>query len=126
MGAWGFAPWDDDSAADWFGDLFDEIPIAAKVEQTLNLDPEEYAAEIRAAASLLVMLGRTYIWPIDDIDRHLQLAITAMEKVRAVYDDEPEFATAVDAEIAILKSRQANQKDAPAVPQPASWGDFWS
>ena len=126
MGAWGFAPWDDDSAADWFGDLFDEIPLAAKVEQTLSLDPEEYAAEIRAAASLLVMLGRSYIWPIDDIDRHLQLAITAMEKVRVVFDDEPEFATAVDAEIAILKSRQANQKDRPPVEQPASWGDFWS
>lgn len=126
MGTWGFAPWDDDSAADWFGDLFEELPLAAKVEQTLNLDPEEYAAEIRAAASLLVMLGRTYIWPIDDIDRHLQLAITAMEKVRAIFDDEPEFATAVDAEISILKSRQANQQDAPAVPQPASWGDFWS
>lgn len=126
MGAWGFAPWDDDSAADWFGDLFDEIPLAAKVEQTLKLDPEKHAAEIRAAASLLVMLGRTYVWPIGDIDRHFQLAISAMEKVRTVFDDAPEFATAVDAEIAILSSRQATKQNARTITQPVSWGEFWS
>jgi hypothetical protein len=126
MGAWGYAPWDDDSAADWFGDLFDEIPLATKVEETLNLDPEEYAAEIRAGASLLVMLGRTYVWPVDDIDRHLQLAITQMKKVRAVYDNEPEFADAIAEEIAVLQSRQANAADAPVISQPASWGNFWT
>ncbi len=126
MGAWEQSPWDNDGAADWFGDLFDEIPLAKKVEETLNLDPEEYAAEIRAAASLLVMLGRTYVWPIDDIDRHLQLAIAQMENVHTVYEDEPEFAAAVADEIAILKSRQANAKDSPVIPQPASWGNFWT
>ena len=80
MGTWGHGPWDDDSAADWFGDLFDELPIASKVEHALNLDPDDCAPEIRAAAAMLIMLGRTYIWPIDDIDRHLKLAITQMEK----------------------------------------------
>ncbi|REJ87879.1 MAG: DUF4259 domain-containing protein [Planctomycetota bacterium] len=126
MGAWGYAPWDDDSAADWFGELFDEIPLASKVEEALSLDPEECAAEIRAAASLLVMLGRTYVWPIDNIDRHLELAIAQMEKVRAVYEDEPEFSAAVAEEIAILRSRRANAKDAPIIDQPASWGNFWT
>lgn len=126
MGAWGYAPWDSDSAADWYGDLFDEIPLAAKVEETLNADPEEYADEIRAASALLIMLGRTYMWPIDDIDRHLKLAISQMEKVLAVYEDEPEFASAVAEEIAVLKSRQANDKDGPVVPQPQRWGNFWS
>lgn len=126
MGAWDLAPWDDDSAADWFGDLFDEIPLANKVEEALNLDPEESAAEIRAAASLLIMLGRTFIWPIDDIDRHLQMAISQMERVQAVFEDEPDFASAVADEIAILKSRQANVKDGPVITQPTSWGNFWS
>ena len=126
MGAWGHAPWDDDSAADWFGDFFDEFPITSKVEQALNLDPDECAAEIRAAAAMLIMLGRTYIWPIDDIDRHLRLAITQMEKVRAAYAEEPEFASAVDAEIAILRSRQGNKPDNPVLPQPSSWGNFWT
>lgn len=126
MGAWGYAPWDDDSAADWFGDTFDAVPLAAKVEETLSLDPEEYAAEIRAAASVLIMLGRTYVWPIDDIDRHLDTAISKMEQVRAVYADEPEFAAAVDDELAVLKSRKANEKDSPVIPQPSSWGNFWA
>lgn len=126
MGVWGVAPWDSDSAADWYGDLFDEIPLAAKVEQALNADPEEYAEEIRAAAALLIMLGRTYVWPIDDIDRHLELAIAQMEKVQATYDEEPEFASAVAEEIAVLKSRLANNLNGPIVPQPTSWGKFWS
>ena len=126
MGTWGFAPWDSDSAADWYGDLFDAIPLAAKVEEALKSDPEEYADEIRAASALLVMLGRTYVWPIDDVDRHLDLAISQMEKVQAVYEDEPEFATAVAEEVAVLKSRRANDEDAPATPQPNSWGNFWS
>lgn len=126
MGAWGHAPWDDDSAADWFGDMFDAIPLATKVEETLSLDADEYAAEIRAAASLLIMLGRTYIWPIDDIDRHLELAISKMEEVRAVYADEPELAAAVDDDLAILRSRKANKKDSPVISQPVSWGNFWA
>ena len=63
MGAWEHGPWDNDSAADWYGRLFEEIQLAAKVEETLNADPEEYADKIRAAAALLIMLGRTYVWP---------------------------------------------------------------
>ncbi len=125
MGAWGVAPWDSDSAADWYGDLFDEIPLAAKVEETLNADPEEYAEEIRAAAALLIMLGRTYMWPVDDMDRHLELAIAQMEKVQATYEDEPELASAVGEEITVLKSRLANNQDGPTVQQPTSWGKFW-
>jgi hypothetical protein len=126
MGAWGVAPWDSDSAADWYGDLFDEIPLAAKVEETLNADPEEYAEEIRAAAALLILLGRTYMWPVDDMDRHLELAIAQMEKVQATYEDEPELASAVAEEITVLKSRLANNQDGPILPQPTSWGKFWS
>ena len=126
MGAWGFAPWDSDAAADWYGDLFDELPLAARVEAALNADPEEDADEIRAASALLIMLGRTYMWPIDDIDRHLKLAICQMERGQSVYADEPEFAIAVADEIAILRSRQANAKDSPVIAQPPSWGNFWS
>ena len=126
MGAWGYAPWNNDSAADWYGNLFDETAVAAKVEEALNADPEECAAEIRAASAVLIMLGRTFIWPIDDIDRHLTLAIAKMEKIHSLYEDEPEFAAAIAEEIAVLKSRQANKKDGPVVPQPSSWGSFWS
>jgi hypothetical protein len=126
MSAWGFAPWDNDSAADWYGELFDRIPLAARVEEAFNADPELYAEEIRAASALLIMLGRTFIWPIDDLDRHLSLAILTMEKVQSMYAHEPKLASAVAEEIALLKSRLANNNTVAVVPQPTSWGNFWS
>jgi hypothetical protein len=66
MSAWGIEPWANDSAADWFGDTFDQTGLAKYVEQTLNLDAEERHEEIRAAAYLVRLLGRTYIWPLQD------------------------------------------------------------
>jgi hypothetical protein len=66
MGAWATAPWDNDGAADWFGDMFDDTGLAKYVAATLERDPEEYHEEIRAAAYLLVALGRTYIWPVKE------------------------------------------------------------
>jgi hypothetical protein len=66
------------------------------------------------------------MWPVDDMDRHLELAIAQMEKVQARYEDEPEFASAVAEEIIVLKSRLSNNQDGPTVPQPTSWGNFWS
>lgn len=124
MGSWGYAPWGNDAAADWFGGLFKDYPLAARVEEALKMDPEEDAECIRAAAALLIMLGRTYVWPVDEIDRQLYLAISQMEKVLAF--QEGPFAAAVAEEIALLKSRRSNAKGRPVLPQPASWGSFWS
>lgn len=104
MGAWGSAAWDNDDAADWFGDLFAATKLAARVEKTLKKkDVEEYADQIRAAAYVLVALGRTFIWPIDDLDRHLRLAIEKLEAISQLEDYAGE--TAIAAEIAELKSR---------------------
>lgn len=106
MGTWGPAAWDNDSAADWFGDMFDATKLAAHVEETLLLDPEEDADEIRAAAYMLVALGRNYIWPIDDLDRHLALAIEKLEAIKLLYAEE-DFETTINDEIAQLKARLA-------------------
>ena len=126
LGAWDRSPWDNDSAADWFGDLFDEIPLAQKVEETLNLDPQEHHEDIRAAAAILIMLGRTYIWPIDDIDRHLQLAISRLEQLRDLYVElgGDDWRDTLDDEIAILKSRFSNSKESQTT-QPRGWENFW-
>lgn len=106
MGAWGSAAWENDGAADWFGDLFDSTGLARYVEQALDADPEEDHEEIRAAAYMLVVLGRVYIWPVDDLDRHLALAISKLEAIRdlGIYQGEPEFTRAIDAEIDVLRS----------------------
>ena len=41
MGAWGTAAWENDGAADWFGDTFDATGLARRVEETLDGDPED-------------------------------------------------------------------------------------
>jgi hypothetical protein len=107
MGAWGTAAWDNDSAADWYGDLFDATGFAKHVEDALNRDPEEDADVIRAAAFLLVQLGRVYIWPVDDLDRHLSLAVQKLEAVRELeeFQEAEGFVEGIDAEIAVLRSR---------------------
>lgn len=104
MGTWGTAAWEDDDAADWFADLFAATKLAARVEKTLKKkDVEEYAGQIRAAAYMLVALGRVYIWPVEDLDRHLGLAIERLEEISrlADYAGDPTIA----AEIAELRSR---------------------
>jgi hypothetical protein len=108
MGAWGIAAWENDTAADWFGDLFDSTGLAKNVEETLNRDPEEHHEEIRAAAYLLVALGRVYIWPINELENHLVLAITKLEEIKRleIYQTVPAFIKAIDEEIGLLKSRQ--------------------
>jgi hypothetical protein len=107
MGAWATAAWDNDGAADWFGDMFDATGLAKYVEETLERDTEEFHEEIRAAAYMVVALGRVYVWPIDDLDKHLALAISKLEEVKAleIYQEVPDFVKAIDKEITVLKSR---------------------
>ena len=68
MGTWGDAPWDSDVAADWFADVIEANRLGTEVEDTLHSDPVEHAEEIGAAAAILIMVARVYVWPIDDID----------------------------------------------------------
>ncbi|HEY2155192.1 MAG TPA: DUF4259 domain-containing protein [Isosphaeraceae bacterium] len=107
MGAWGVKAWENDGAADWFGDTFDTTGLADRVEETLGGDPEDDHQEIRAAAYLLVALGRVYIWPVERLDRHLALAIAKLEAIRDmdIYQEASGFVEAIDEEIATLQSR---------------------
>lgn len=111
MGTWGTAAWDNDDAADWFADLFAATKLAARVEKTLKKkDVEEYAGQIRAAAYVLLALGRVYVWPTDDLDRHLRLAVEKLEAILRLPDYEGD--TAIAAEIAELRSRLQPPADA--------------
>lgn len=113
MGAWGDSAWDSDGAADWFADLFAASKLAARVEKTLKKkDIEEYAEQIRAAAYILVALGRVYIWPVDDLQRHLRLAIEKLEAISQHEDYEGNESLA--AEIAELRSRLNSEDEETA------------
>jgi hypothetical protein len=122
MGTWNSAPWDCDEAADWFGDLFDATDLARRVEETLALEVEDHHREIRAAASLLIFLGRTYVWPIGDVDRHLQLAASKLEEMAAL----PEASELMDvdrirAEAAFLRARLEKPDASAEAELAATW-----
>ena len=107
MGAWGKLPWENDGAADWFGDLFDKTKLAIEVEDTLKLHAATYHQEIRAAASVLLSLGRVYVWPIRDLQRHLALAAEKLEEVSRVdiIAESPTLVKEIRGEIQELRSR---------------------
>jgi hypothetical protein len=106
MGTWAEAPWDNDHAADWFGDLFEETQLAERVAETLRLDVKDHHQEIRAAAALLLFLGRVHVWPIKHLDDHLQLAAAKLDEMRAMPGAEQVLPLdAVRAEAALLRSQ---------------------
>ncbi|MEQ9650529.1 MAG: hypothetical protein RLO52_33830, partial [Sandaracinaceae bacterium] len=82
--------------------------------------------QVRAAAALLVMLGRTYVWPRKALEGHLSLAIAQMKIVREAHQGDPEWEAAVDSELAVLEARLANDPSAPSPPRPSGWERFWS
>jgi hypothetical protein len=106
MGCWGLESYENDSAADWFGDLWDEFPFPSKVEETLKLDLEDNYEEIRAAAYVLLQLGQTFIWPVNSIDLHCDLAARRLEEMKAleIYSGD-DFQAQIQKEIEILRSR---------------------
>ena len=57
MGMWDYEAWDNDSAADWFGDLMDATNLRAKWLEGINSDLEEDYEVARAAIWLFVQLG---------------------------------------------------------------------
>jgi len=129
MGACGNLPWENDGAADWFGSLFDKTKLARHVEDTLKLNAEDTHEEIRAAASVLLFLGRHYIWQVHDLDRHLILAAEQLEKVSSlsVITESPGLTEEIGAEIRELRSRikTPNPSQEPEI-KPKKWWQFWS
>jgi hypothetical protein len=108
MGAWGKLPWDNDGAADWFGDLFEKTKLAKHVEDTLRLDVQDSHEEIRAAASVLLFLGHSYIWPVKDLDRQLTLAADRLEEISrvTVIAESPEFVDEIHRDSRAARSHQ--------------------
>lgn len=107
MGAWGSLPWDNDAAADWFGNVFDKTKLAKHVEEALKSDADDGFEEIRAAATVVLLLCHNYVWPVKDIDRHLALAVSRLEEVSQLeeYQEDSDALEQIHAEIEALKAR---------------------
>jgi hypothetical protein len=133
MGTWDIQPWDNDKACEWFDDLFERTKLAKDVEDALHGNVENSHEEIRAAAAVLLFLGRPYIWPAYDLDRHLALAADRLEEVARVevIAEAPEYVEQIRAEIAELRSRikppGAGAGVPPPQPKPAEkkWWQIW-
>jgi hypothetical protein len=96
---WGYQPWDNDRAADWFAKIIADSKFADQVRTTLTqalaldyLDDEVY--RIRAACYCLLKFGYVYVWPVNELKADLQLAIRAIDKV--LQEEEEEYETLRD------------------------------
>ncbi len=112
MGVWGSKPWDSDGAADWFSEVFEGIDIDARIDAAFEYD-DDYD-QVRAAAYLLAVLGRVYVWPgdLERLDEHLERGIELLSEMiapdsdfRDLWEDDPEVIEAVRGEIAELEAR---------------------
>jgi hypothetical protein len=109
MGMWDYEAWDNDLAADWFGDLMDATSLRSKWLEGIKSDLEDEFEVARAALWLFVQLGRVYVWPIDNYYDDLELAITTGEQITSLEwlnEEVPEYILKVKSEVEQLKSRR--------------------
>ena len=129
MGMWAFAPWDNDEAADWYGDLMDRTKLRDAWLDGINEDPTDSPGVVRAAGALFVMLGRVYIWPINTFDEDLERTIAALSRVLESdeYQEAPELIALIDQEIEELKSRRKPSDKTISTSQrdDKPWWKFW-
>ena len=131
MGTWAYAPWDNDGAADWYGDFMDHTKLRDTWLEGISRDPNEAPDIVRAAAALFIMLGRVYVWPIHRYDEDLERAIVALTRVSECneYAESPELIDLIAQELYELKSRR--KPDSGGVPALAAyarkpWWKFWA
>jgi len=83
---WDSKPWDNDRASDWFAKLMEQTDFPLKIRNTLLLYKEEdphgnNTPLLRAAVFCTLQFCRVYVWPINDLDNDLQLAVNATKKI---------------------------------------------
>ena len=108
MGDWGVAPWDNDYAADWYHHLFKQTKLAEYIGETLQLNVEEHADTIRAAAHILGCLGRVYILPGERLSSDLSLAVIKLKEIKNQFQEDgysDDLIAELDKEIAALEQR---------------------
>jgi hypothetical protein len=109
MSTWGREPWESDAAADWFSHLMETTDLPLHIDAALNLAPLEYPEEIRAAAFVLSVFGRNFVYPTDQLDGHLKLAIQKLREIKSLpqFASQPEILRTIDGEIAKLEAKRS-------------------
>jgi hypothetical protein len=121
MGAWGYSPLQNDTAADWLGDIGDYC--SQRVAQVFAQDFNKYEAEeIRAACLLLERLGESYLWPPQILQTQLKQGIAFLVELRddeewaAEWQEPNEIRNALQEQITALKQRLSPPKPALDTP----------
>ncbi len=106
MGSWGYEPWENDAAADWFSHLLDDLFID-KIEKALKLDYTKYE-EIRAACFVIEKFGYRYIWPYEKLDYHINIAIIALRRIlnSNILNKNSNYIPEISKEIELLEKRR--------------------
>lgn len=136
-------PWNDASASEWLGKQEAWQRLLKYICATLESDPRKYPNQIRAAAAMVILLGREGIWSIASGQREREhlvaLAKRQLAQIKQMYSIESrgnstlsgdpaykKFMQTLDEEMRLLEARmngeEINLADAP----PSSWGDFWN
>jgi len=140
-------PWENEKAAAWVQNSDALRKTCQLVEGTLRLDAQQYPHQIRAAAAMVIMLGRPGLWStlsheeeivLDDIDKLVSLAQRGLSAVRTHFESKgrqnpellnrPEFKNLLDSmleEQRILESRMSETPSRLPQKPPCSWGTFW-
>ncbi len=107
MTTWGSLPWQNDDAIFWFGQNIANSELVARVEETLQLPLQGNEAKLRAAAAVLILLGRSFLWSGPKFGKHMRLAITRLEELEdsGAYAGSPEIAAELANEKAALQFR---------------------
>lgn len=107
MGAWDIMPWQNDQAADWYGDVMDTCKIRNKWLEGINANLHHEYDTVRAAIWLFTCLGRIYVWSIEFYDEDLALAISKCESLQnhVAYKCDSALIDQIGLELTELKSR---------------------
>ena len=137
-------PWMDETALRWLASLDSWPRLVRLLQKTLEQEPRKFPHQIRAAAALLIMIGRDGLWPVKSGIMSLQdvsgLARRQLAQVKHLFSTQARldrglvkdrgFRTllnSLDEELRILEAR-ASREDPRTLPQepPCSWGKFWN
>jgi len=139
-------PWTESDASRWVSESETMRQMCRLIEGTLRLEVDSRPHEIRAAASMVIMLGRENLWSTlasdeesaDELDRLVGLASRRMASVKQVFEknmkanphlkNDPsykKFLLSVTQEIRILESRMSDTPSKLPEEPPCTWGKFW-
>ena len=140
-------PWNEPSARSWIEESDSMRQLCRLIEGTLRLEVDSRPHEIRAAACMVILLGRKGLWStaardddarLHEMDRLVSLASRRMTSVKQMFEKNmranPElkndasykkFMTSLSQEIRILDSRMSDTASKLPEEPPCTWGDFW-